>query len=221
MFSVTPTKVRTMIRYRMEDPLSGSRPGVSKRMTLDGTGDRSGPTHKSSSSASSFGAVRSDESARLCGRCFARNYAGETYCKMCGEPLPAEVAQLDESATRRLEAPAVRGCVTVHIERDGSEIDLPIDTDVVLIGRASVTDGVYPDIDLAPFDFGNFVSRRHAFIVRRHGSFIIEDLESTNGTSLNGAQRLVPHAPTPLRHGDKIMFGETKVTFTTEAVPQD
>jgi hypothetical protein len=204
----------------MEDPLSGSRPGVSKRMTLDGTGDRPGPAHKASA-GSTYGAVRSDESARLCGRCFARNYSGETYCKMCGEPLPAEIAQLDESATHRLEAPSVRGCLTVHIERDGSEIDLPLDADVVLVGRASVTDGVYPDMDLAPFDHGNFVSRRHAFIVRRHGSFIIEDLESTNGTSLNGSQRLVPHAPTPLRHGDKIMFGQTKVTFSTEAVPQD
>jgi len=169
---------------------------------------------------SPFAASRSEESARLCGRCFARNYAGETYCKVCGEALPAEVANLDESATRRIEAPAVRGCLTLFVEDGGNEIDLPIDSDVVLVGRASVVDGVYPDIDLAPFDGGNYVSRRHAFIMRRHGSFIIEDLESTNGTSLNGSQRLVSHAPTPLRHGDKITFGETRVTFTAETVPQ-
>jgi hypothetical protein len=170
---------------------------------------------------SSFTNARSEENARLCGRCFARNYSGETYCKVCGEPLPAEIANLDESATRRLEAPAVRGCLTVHLDDGASEIELPIDSDVVLVGRASATDGVYPDIDLAPFDAGNFISRRHAFIVRRHGSFVIEDLESTNGTALNGSQRLVAHSPTPLRHGDKIMFGETKVTFTTETVPQE
>lgn len=170
---------------------------------------------------SSFSATRSEDSARLCGRCFARNYSGETFCKVCGEALPAEVANLDESATRRLEAPAVRGCLTVHLDGGANEIELPIDADVVLVGRASVTDGVYPDVDLAPFDAGCYVSRRHAFIVRRHGSFVIEDLESTNGTSLNGSQRLVSHAPTPLRHGDKIMFGETRVTFTAETVPQE
>ena len=189
-------------------------------MAADGAGLTSPSPHKSPL-ASSFTTARSEESARLCGRCFARNYSGETYCKMCGEALPAEVASLDEAATRRLEPPAVRGCITVHIEQDGTEIDLPIDSDVVLVGRSSAADGVFPDVDLAPYDSGNFVSRRHAFIVRRHGSFIIEDLESTNGTSLNGSQRLVPHAPTPLRHGDKIMFGQTKVTFTSESVPQN
>jgi pSer/pThr/pTyr-binding forkhead associated (FHA) protein len=209
-----------MIRYDSGEPLSGSRPSVGRHMITDGAGSNPSPAHRIPNN-SSFSSARSEENARLCGRWFARNNSGETYCKMCGEPLPAEVEQLDQSATRRLEAPAVRGTVTVHIEQDGSEIDLPIDTDVVLIGRASVVDGVYPDVDLAPFDQGNYVSRRHAFIVRRHGSFIIEDLESTNGTSLNGAQRLVPHAPTPLRHGDKILFGQTKVTFTVETVPQN
>ncbi len=201
----------------MEDPFAGSRARVSKKMVADGAGMN--PAHKPSTSGS-FSTARSDESARLCGRCFARNYAGETFCKMCGEPLPDEVESLDQSATRRLEAPAIRGCVTIHVE-DGGEVELPVDSDVVMVGRASLSDGVYPEIDLAPFDHGNYVSRRHAFIVRRHGCFIIEDLESTNGTSLNGAQRLVPHAPTPLRHGDKIMFGETKVTFSTETVPLD
>ena len=191
---------------------------MSKRMITDGAGPS--PGHKTPS-PSSFSPARSDETARLCGRCFARNYSGETYCKMCGEPLPAEVEQLDDSATKRLEAPAVRGTLTVHLDENGSEIEVPIDADVVLVGRSSAVDGVYPEVDLAPFDEGNHVSRRHAFIVRRHGSFIIEDLESTNGTSLNGAQRLVPHAPTPLRHGDKIMFGKTKVTFAVEAVPQN
>ena len=207
-----------MVRYDMGDELSRSRP-VNERMITDGAGSSPGNAHKLPTS--SFSPARSDETARLCGRCFARNYSGETYCKMCGEPLPAEVEQLDESATRRLEAPAVRGTLTVYLENDGSEIDVPIDADVVLIGRSSAVDGVYPEVDLGPFDHGNYVSRRHAFIVRRHGSFIIEDLESTNGTSLNGAQRLVPHAPTPLRHGDKIMFGQTRVTFSVEAVPQN
>jgi len=206
-----------MIRYGMGDALSGSRP-VSKHMITDGAGPSPGHAHKPP--GASFSPARSDETARLCGRCFARNYAGETYCKMCGEPLPAEVEQLDDSATKRLEAPAVRGTLTVHLDEAGNEIEVPIDADVVLVGRSSAVDGVYPEVDLAPFDQGNYVSRRHAFIVRRHGSFIIEDLESTNGTSLNGAQRLVPHAPTPLRHGDKIMFGQTKVTFAVEVVPQ-
>jgi pSer/pThr/pTyr-binding forkhead associated (FHA) protein len=171
--------------------------------------------------ASAFPPARSETNARLCGRCFARNLAGETYCKVCGEPLPEQSANLEAAVTRRTAAPAVRAVITIHVDYgDGAEYEIPIDRDVSLVGRESAADNVHPDIDLAPFDLGNYVSRRHAFIVRRHGSFLIEDLDSANGTGLNGSMRLVPHTPTTLKNGDKITFGNTKVTFTTEAVPR-
>ena len=48
------------------------------------------------------------------------------------------------------------------------------------------------------------VSRRHAKIVVRAGSITIEDLESTNGTHVNGLQIT---APTPLANGHKIELG--------------
>jgi pSer/pThr/pTyr-binding forkhead associated (FHA) protein len=50
------------------------------------------------------------------------------------------------------------------------------------------------------------ISRRHAQIVQREKSFTIEDLGSTNGTFVNG-QRSV--GAVPLRHGDRIEFGDT------------
>lgn len=50
------------------------------------------------------------------------------------------------------------------------------------------------------------ISRRHAQIVQRGDHFTVEDLGSTNGTFVNG-QRC--HGPTPLRHGDRIEFGDT------------
>ncbi len=49
------------------------------------------------------------------------------------------------------------------------------------------------------------VSRRHARFRRDAGGYILEDLGSTNGTFVNG-QRLM--APTTLRSGDTIRFGE-------------
>jgi FHA domain-containing protein/lactonase family protein with 7-bladed beta-propeller len=53
------------------------------------------------------------------------------------------------------------------------------------------------------------LSRRHARVSRREdGQLVIEDLGSTNGTLVNG-QRI--SAPTPLRPGDAITVGETKL----------
>jgi predicted component of type VI protein secretion system len=49
------------------------------------------------------------------------------------------------------------------------------------------------------------VSRRHARFRRDPGGYLLEDLGSTNGTFVNG-QRL--SAPTLLRSGDTIQFGE-------------
>lgn len=54
-------------------------------------------------------------------------------------------------------------------------------------------------------------SRRHAEIRPNNGSWLLLDLNSSNGTYLNG-QRLV--SPTLLRHGDQIKVGSTLLVFT-------
>lgn len=53
-------------------------------------------------------------------------------------------------------------------------------------------------------------SRRHAEIRPSSGSWILVDLNSSNGTYLNG-QRVV--APVPLKHGDQIKVGSTLMVF--------
>ncbi len=50
------------------------------------------------------------------------------------------------------------------------------------------------------------MSRRHAQIVQQGNSFTVSDLGSTNGTFVNGQRST---GPTPLRHGDRIEFGDT------------
>jgi len=56
------------------------------------------------------------------------------------------------------------------------------------------------------------ISRRHARIERRNGDFILEDLNSTNGTILNKK----PVSREMLHHGDKIQIGETVLQFIVE-----
>jgi ribosomal protein L40E len=153
--------------------------------------------------------------SRVCERCFARNEAGNTYCKVCGEELPESLADVDEDATRRLVPAAARAQLIVEAGT-GGVAEFWIEKDVALVGRSSPADGIAPDIDLTDVDPNRLVSRRHAFILRRRGGFVVEDLESVNGTYLNGIQRIAPHAQTLLRDGDQLTFGEVRCIFWTE-----
>lgn len=154
--------------------------------------------------------------SRVCERCFARNEAGNTFCKVCGEELPETLADVDGDVTRRLVPAAARAQLIVEVG-NGGIAEFWIEKDASLVGRASQADGVAPDVDFTDVDPNRLVSRRHAFILRKRGGFVVEDLESVNGSYLNGIQRLQPHAQTLLRDGDQVTFGEVRCIFWTEA----
>lgn len=54
-------------------------------------------------------------------------------------------------------------------------------------------------------------SRRHAELRPANGSWVLADLDSSNGTYLNG-QRVIN--PTPVKHGDQIRVGSTLLVFS-------
>ena len=158
--------------------------------------------------------TRKEHPARVCARCFAKNVSGETFCKVCGDELPTAEIDLDLGATRRVDAPVVNARLVVHEDgAQGGDREFLLDKDIVLVGRASPADNVRPDVDLGAGDPNNFVSRRHAFILRRQGSIVLEDLESVNGTYINLTLQAAPHVMTPLRDGDEITFGQTRCTI--------
>ena len=159
---------------------------------------------------------REQRGSRVCERCFARNEAGNTFCKVCGEELPETLADVDQDDTRRLVPAAARAQLIVEAG-SGGIAEFWVEKDVSLVGRSSLADGIAPDIDLTDVDPNRLVSRRHAFILRKRGGFVVEDLESVNGSYLNGVQRLQPNAQTLLRDGDQITFGEVRCIFWTEA----
>jgi hypothetical protein len=76
----------------------------------------------------------------------------------------------------------------------------PIEGAVVQIGRAPGCDVVLDDRN---------VSRRHAEIRRRGPVVVLIDLDSTNGTIVNG-RRVREH---PLADGDRITLGNSRLTF--------
>lgn len=81
------------------------------------------------------------------------------------------------------------------------------------IGRWDADNGIFPDVDLDAHDSDAKVSRRHARIVRKHSSYFIEDLGSTNGTYVNRGRRLLPGNPQALNDGDEVIVGKTFLRF--------
>ena len=159
---------------------------------------------------------------RICSRCMAGNSSGETFCKVCGDELPAPTGPDDNGATRLIPLPALEGELVVHEDGVGSVGCLiKLDKDVLLVGRASKLDRVFPEIDLTSADPENYVSRRHAFILRHHGGFVVEDLDSANGTFINSSTRVGAHVTAALKNGDRLMFGRTQCTFRTGASKEE
>ncbi|MBT2368424.1 FHA domain-containing protein [Streptomyces sp. ISL-10] len=86
---------------------------------------------------------------------------------------------------------------------------LPLTGTQVTIGRRRHSTGESPDIDLSvpPEDPG--VSHQHAVLVQQpDGSWAVVDQNSTNGTTLNGAEDPIqPYVPIPLNDGDRVHVG--------------
>ncbi|HEX2191343.1 MAG TPA: FHA domain-containing protein [Longimicrobiaceae bacterium] len=81
--------------------------------------------------------------------------------------------------------------------------EVPIRLPVVRIGRAAGNDVVIPD---------DSVSATHARLEFGDGAWRITDLESTNGTYVEGV-RLAPQVPTPLSYGASVRFGGVPLHF--------
>ena len=56
------------------------------------------------------------------------------------------------------------------------------------------------------------VSGIHARVFYKDGKFYLEDMQSTNGTFLNG-QQLAPHVPVPLTNGAQVTFANEQMQF--------
>lgn len=87
-------------------------------------------------------------------------------------------------------------------------IELLQDTELFIIGRNSESCNATVSDPR--------VSRRHAAIGVLDGVAFIEDLDSTNGTFVNGVQRRQRH---PLADGDTIRVGRTEAVFRQSIQP--
>jgi Protein of unknown function (DUF3662)/FHA domain len=107
-----------------------------------------------------------------------------------------------ERVSEQLQEPARSEERTAVLLMDGKRL---------VIGAAGVTMGRSRQCEVMVDDPN--VSRQHAEIHPRGGSWVVTDLGSTNGSRLNG-RRL--EQPTVLKPGDEIELGTTTLTFALE-----
>ena len=83
---------------------------------------------------------------------------------------------------------------------------LAVETDAVSIGRDETNDVCLPH---------ETISRHHARLIYEDGSWTVSDLNSSNGTQVNG--RKIEREP--LQHMDEIQLGEAVLIFIDDASP--
>jgi serine phosphatase RsbU (regulator of sigma subunit) len=91
---------------------------------------------------------------------------------------------------------------------DGKTITVPLDRDKITLGRSSANQLCYPD------DAG--LSRQHLALQRANDEWTVEDLNSKNGTLVNG-KRI--DKVTPFRPGDRISAGHLTIEFAESGTP--
>jgi len=144
--------------------------------------------------------------AMVCPVCGSNITAGQRFCGSCGAALAAAtVAEPIEP-----EAVVVSTGPYLEVVKSGAQIPLVLQPRL-LVGRLDEVSGIEPEVDMTPhggLDGG--VSRRHAHLLYENGAWFVFDLDSTNGTRVNGKE-IAPKTRVPLQDGARIEFGEVEV----------
>lgn len=165
-----------------------------------------------------------------CPSCKYREFVGTLFCSECGtrlvhaSPIPTMSISPDKiskvaNATKPsppagpdLSSGALLG---LRVVSSGDVISL-IGRDNFTLGRSIEGQAIIPDVDLAKFDaYGHGISRMHAELrIEKDGVFVI-DLDSANGTIVNG-KRIKGQEGSPIHHGDVIQMGRLRLQIISQ-----
>jgi hypothetical protein len=150
--------------------------------------------------------------AGACPTCGFENTEDSNFCRRCGSRLmPMDltettityaVGEREEPETGVLEREGAQEETVLLIRtgggREGETVAL--DSDVLTIGRSPHSDLFLDDVT---------VSRHHARVIRDANGFLVEDLNSLNGTYVN-RKRIERHR---MSDGDELQIGKFKLAF--------
>jgi len=151
---------------------------------------------------------------QLCPHCGTENLEGVIYCDKCGIaliPVPLATRRLEEGEEHRdTDTLGVDNVVILQIDNEDMPLHVQMRTEVIF-GRVTEQSDQTTYINLTPYGAEEAgVSRRHARLLRDNKAIFLMDLNSTNGTRLNG-ESLAASVEKRLRDGDEITLGRLKV----------
>jgi hypothetical protein len=160
----------------------------------------------------------------ICPNCEHEYREGLVYCENCGERTPSSKGEtslptrpvdiaLEEFFARAKHSvmPIGDECLFVFDEANATESVFVPYARPATIGRRDTSGPLKADIDLTRYGaFEHGVSRIHAALYRTEDTLSLFDMNSRNGTFLNG-QRLKPRVPYVLRNGDEVWFAKLPV----------
>ncbi|MEE9216105.1 MAG: FHA domain-containing protein [Anaerolineales bacterium] len=157
-----------------------------------------------------------------CPTCKHSEFVGTLYCSECGTRLVhtapigpgSEFLELDRADTSEvspigpgLAAGAIFG---LRVMKTGDMVSL-VGRENYTLGRSAGSQAIVPDVDLDTYgaqDQG--ISRLHAEIRLDETGVHVVDLDSVNGTLING-KRIEPQEPKELRNKDIIQLGSMQL----------
>ncbi len=162
-----------------------------------------------------------------CPQCKHQELDGALFCTNCGAQLynnsdiTATINRSDINKMSGISSPIASDFPTPPQEMKGSQVAIQImDSDEIIflqgdkdltIGRSTEGQTIVPDIDLSSYDaYEAGVSRLHASLTISKQEISVKDLDSANGTRLNG-QKITAHAEHSIQHGDILTLGKLKI----------
>ncbi len=151
---------------------------------------------------------------QICPHCGKENFEGVIFCDRCGVALvavPLATRQLSQAEDRGgADSLGGENILIIQVENQDNPITIQVKHEIIL-GRVSDTSDTTTYINLTPLG-GDLrgVSRRHARLLREGGAVYLMDLNSTNGTRLNG-ESLAAGVEKRLRDGDEIALGKLRL----------
>jgi hypothetical protein len=144
-----------------------------------------------------------------CQQCGQENAEGYTACVKCGHPSP--LANPQSQAAQQ---------VTYFIKFlvEGEELPLTLTpSQRAIMGRQAPFMLQMPDVDLTAYNAAEHgISRVHAVIDCTRNGLQISDLDSRNGTFVNG-EKLHPYNAHILRNGDTVRLGSLSLEIVIKA----
>jgi hypothetical protein len=188
-------------------------------------------------------APAADPAGSTCPHCSAVNSADALFCEACGYDfttgsMPRRAEPTAAVGTPGNISPPLEAAWVAEIWVDpdwyadqessdplpspGVPVVVALRNTSILIGRASRSRNIDPDIDLSS-DSG--ISRRHAQLTTDGSRWFVEDLGSSNGTYVGGALAALPKTPVApgqkqeVASGDRIYLGAWTRLVIRKAAP--